>query len=130
VRTVVVLQQCVTIPAQLSPAPPNNLSKTDMAETKTIAASGKDYSVTLKRFDDCTELGGPSYHGYHVAIQGNGLALNARKYDDENELSVQSGVDETNPEAIEIVREIARQLFGTERLSLLTRDNPSPYKEV
>jgi hypothetical protein len=73
---------------------------------------------------------GPVYHGYHVAIQGNGLALNARKYDDENELSIQSGIADANPEAVEIVRDIARQVFGTERLSLLTRDNLSPYKEV
>jgi len=101
-----------------------------MAETKTIAVSGKNYSVTLKRFDDYTEPGGPSYHGYHVTIQGNGLALNGRKYDGENELSIQSGLDDANPEAVEIVREIARQMFGTGRLSLLTSDNLSPYREI
>jgi hypothetical protein len=35
-----------------------------MPETRTIVVNGKHYSVTLTRFDDYTEPGGPSYHGY------------------------------------------------------------------
>lgn len=97
---------------------------------KIIAAYGKHYSVTLKRFDHYTEPGGPSYHGYYVTIEGNGLALNARKYDDESELNIQSGIQESNSDAIEIVRDIARQIFGTDQLLLLTTDNLSPYKKV
>ena len=101
-----------------------------MTENKIIAVNGKHYSVTLKRFDHYTEPGGPSYHGYYVAIEGNGLALNARKYDDESLLSIQSGIQESNSDAIEIVRDIARQTFRTDQLLLLTTDNLSPYKKV
>jgi hypothetical protein len=101
-----------------------------MPETRIIAVNGRHYSVTLTRFDDYTEPGGPSYHGYYVNIVGHGLTLIARKYDEKNKMSIQSGLRESDTDAIEIVRDIARQMFGTDRLSLLTRDNFNPYKEI
>jgi hypothetical protein len=101
-----------------------------MPESRTIAVNGKHYSVSLERFDHYTEPGGPSYYGYYVNIEGNGLTLIARKYDYENEMSIQSGLRESDTEAIEIVRDIAQQMFGVERLSLLTGHNRSPYKEI
>jgi hypothetical protein len=101
-----------------------------MPETKTIAVDGKHYSVTLERFDDYTEPGGPSYHGYYVNVGGHGLTVIARKYDDKNEMSIQSGIQESDSDAIEIVRNIARQMFRIDRLSLLTTHNRTPYKEI
>ena len=101
-----------------------------MTDNKTIAVNGKDYCVTLKRFDQYTEPGGPSYHGYYVTIEGHGLTLNARKYDDESEMSIQSGVKESDSDAIEIVRNIARQIFRIDQLLLLTSDNLTPYKKI
>jgi hypothetical protein len=101
-----------------------------MTETRTIAVNGKHYSVSLERFDDYTEPGGPSYHGYYVNIESHGLTLIARKYDYKNEMSIQSGLRESDTNAIEIARDIARQMFGTDRLSLLTRDNLTPYKQI
>jgi hypothetical protein len=101
-----------------------------MTETKTIAVNGKHYSVTLERFDEYTEPGGPSYHGYYVTIEGHGLTLIARKYDYGSDMSIQSGIQESDSDAIEIVRDIARQTFRIDRLSLLTMDNLSPYKEI
>jgi hypothetical protein len=101
-----------------------------MPETRTIAVNGKHYSVTLRRFDDYTEAGGPSYHGYYVNIEGHGLSLIARKYDYHEDMSIQFGLRESDTEAIETVRDIARQIFGTDRLSLLTRDGTPPYKEI
>jgi hypothetical protein len=86
--------------------------------------------VSLERFDDYTEPGGPSYHGYYVNIEGHGLTLIARKYDYENEMSIQSGLRESDTNAIEIARDIARQMFGIDRLSLRTRDNITPYKKI
>jgi hypothetical protein len=103
---------------------------TAMTETKTIAVNGKHYSVTLDRFDHYTEPGGPSYHGYYVGIEGHGLTLIARKYDYRNEMSIQSGIQETDSDAIEIIRDIARQVFSVDRLSLLTTDNLTPYKKI
>jgi hypothetical protein len=87
-----------------------------MTETRTIAVNGKHYSVTIERFDDYTEPRGPSYHGYYVNIKGHGLTLIARKYDDEGEMIIQSGIQESDSDAIEIVRDIARQIFSTDRL--------------
>jgi hypothetical protein len=101
-----------------------------MTETRTIAVNGKHYSVSLERFDDYTEPGGPSFHGYYVNIEGHGLTLIARKYDYENEMSIQSGLRESDTNAIEIARDIARQMFGIDRLSLRTRDNITPYKKI
>lgn len=101
-----------------------------MPDNKIIAANGKDYSVTLKRFDHYTEPGGPSYHGHYVTIEGYGLTVSARKYDGESEISIQSGIGETDLEAIETVKDIARQMFGIDRLMLLTRDNQTPYKAI
>jgi hypothetical protein len=101
-----------------------------MTETKTIAVNGKRYSVTLKRFDQYTEPGGPSYHGYYVTIEGHGLTLSARKYDDGSELSIQSGIQESDSDTVEIVRDIARQMFRIDRLLLLTTDNLTPYKTI
>jgi hypothetical protein len=101
-----------------------------MPETKTIAVGGKHYSVTLERFDDYTEPGGPSYHGYYVNIEGRGLTLIARKYDHGGELSIQSGIQESDSDAIEIVRDIARQIFRIDQLSLLTTGNRTPYKKI
>jgi hypothetical protein len=101
-----------------------------MTETKTIAVNGKRYSVTLERFDQYTEPGGPSYHGYYVNIEGHGLTLIARKYDHKSELSIQSGIQESDSDAIEIVRDIARQTFRIEQLSLLTTGNRTPYKKI
>ena len=113
---------------------PCNLSRdcntlSTMTETKTITVNGRHYSVRLERFDDYTEPGGPSYHGYYLAIEGKGL-INARKYDRKSEVSIQSGLRQSDRDAIEIVRDIARQMFGVDRLSLLTTDNLSPYKEI
>jgi hypothetical protein len=101
-----------------------------MTETKTIAVNGKRYSVTLERFDQYTEPGGPSYHGYYVNIEGQGLTVIARKYDHRDERSIQSGIQESDSDAIEIVRDMARQMFRIDRLSLLTVDNRTPYKEI
>jgi hypothetical protein len=101
-----------------------------MTDNKTIVVDGKDFSVTLKQFDEHTEPGGPSYHGWYVTIRGHELTLNARKYDDENEMSIQSGIQESDSAAIEIVRNIARQMFGTDQLLLLTTDNLTPYKKI
>jgi hypothetical protein len=101
-----------------------------MTETKTIAVNGKHYSVTLERFDDYPEPRGPSYHGYYVNIEGHGLTLIARKYDYADEMSIQAGIQQSDSDAIEIVRDIARQLFRTDRLSLLTRNNRPSYKKI
>ena len=101
-----------------------------MPETKTIAVNGKYYSVTLERFDHYTEPGGPSYHGYYVNIEGHGLTLIARKYDYRDEMSIQSGIQESDSNAIEIVRDIARQMFRIDQLSLLTTSNRTPYKKI
>ena len=101
-----------------------------MTDKQTIAVDGKDYSITLKRFDQYTEPGDPSYHGYYVTIEGHGLTLKARKYDDGSEMSIQSGIQESDSDAIEIVRDIARQIFRTDQLLLLTTDNLSPYKKI
>lgn len=101
-----------------------------MTDNKTTAVNGKDFSITLKRFDQYTEPGGPSYHGYYVTIEGHGLTLKARKYDDGSEMSIQSGIQESDSDAIEIVRDIARQIFRTDQLLLLTTDNLSPYKKI
>jgi hypothetical protein len=101
-----------------------------MTETKTIAVDGKRYSVTLERFDQYTEPGGPSYHGYYVNIEGHGLAVIARKYDYRDEMSIQSGIQQSDSDAIEIVREMARQMFRIDRLSLLTMDNRTPYNPI
>jgi hypothetical protein len=101
-----------------------------MTETKAIAVNGKHYSVTLERFDHYTEPGGPSYHGYYLTVEGHGLTLIARKYDHRSEMSIQSGIQESDSDAIEIIRDIARQMFGVDRLSLLTADNLAPYKEI
>ena len=101
-----------------------------MTETKTIAVNGKHYSVTLERFDQYTEPGGPSYHGYYVNIEGHRLTLIARKYDHEGELSIQSGIQKSDSDAIEIVRDIARQMFRVDQLLLLTTDTRTPYKKI
>jgi hypothetical protein len=101
-----------------------------MTETKTITVNRKRYSVTLERFDQYTEPGGPSYHGYYVNIEDHGLTVIARKYDYRDEMSIQSGIQESDSDAIEIVRDIARQLFRVDRLSLLTMDNRTPYKQI
>jgi hypothetical protein len=101
-----------------------------MPETRTIVVNGKHYSVSLERFDDYTESGGPSYHGYYVNIEGHGLTLIDRKYDDENRMNIHSGLSESDTDVIEIVRDIARQMFGTDRLSLMTKDSRPPYKEI
>jgi hypothetical protein len=101
-----------------------------MMDRKTIEANGKDYSVTLKRFDHYTGPGDPSYHGFYVTIEGHGLTLNARKYDDESEMSIQSGMTESDSDAIEIARNLARQIFGTDQLLLLTTGNLAPYKKI
>jgi hypothetical protein len=101
-----------------------------MTETETIAVNGKRYSVTLERFDQYTEPGGPSYHGYYVNIEGHGLTVIARKYDYRDEMSIQSGIQESDSDAIEIVRDMARQMFRIERPSLLTMDNRTPYKPI
>jgi hypothetical protein len=101
-----------------------------MTETKTIAVDGKSYFVTLERFDEYTEPRGPSYHGYYVNIEGHGLTVIARKYDYADEMSIQAGIQESDSEGIEIARDIARQLFRTDRLSLLTRDDRPPYKKI
>ena len=69
-------------------------------------------------------------NGYHVTIEGNGLALKARKHDDEGQMNILSGIQESDSDAIEIARDIARQIFRTDRLSLLTPDNPTPYKKI
>lgn len=101
-----------------------------MTDNRTISVNGKDYSVTLKRFDQFTEPGGPSYHGHYMTIEGYGLKVRARKYDGESEISIQSGIGETDLEAIETVRDIARQMFGIDRLMLLTTDNQTPYRAI
>lgn len=101
-----------------------------MTQPKIIAVNGQSYSVTLERFDDVTASSEPSYHGYYVTVAGNGLVVKARKYDDESEMSIQSGIRETDLHGIEIVRDIARQLFNVDQLSLLTEDNLNPYKAV
>ena len=101
-----------------------------MTETRIITVNGKLYSVMLERFDQYTEPGGPSYHGYYVTIEGHGLTLIARKYDYGSDVSIQSGIQETDSDAIEIVRDIARQIFRIDRLLLLTMDDPTPYKEI
>jgi AbrB family looped-hinge helix DNA binding protein len=101
-----------------------------VTETRAITVNGRHYSVTLERFDHYTEPRGPSYHGYYLNIEGHGLTLVARKYDDENEMSIQSGLGEDETQAIEIARGIARHMFGTERLSLLTGDGSPPYKKI
>jgi hypothetical protein len=64
-----------------------------------------------------------------LAIEGHGLIINARKYDRKSEVSIQSGLRESDRKAIEIIRDIVRQMFGVDRLSLLT-DNFFPYKEI
>jgi hypothetical protein len=101
-----------------------------MTGNKTIASIGKEYSVTLERFDHYTEPGGPSYHGHYVTIEGHGLTVNARKYDDASETSIQSGITESDSDDIEIVRNVARQIFGTDKLLLLTTDNQTAYKKI
>jgi hypothetical protein len=60
----------------------------------------------------------------------SGKALIARKYDDEGEMIIRSGIQQSDSDAIEIIRDIARQIFSTDRLSLLTRDNRTPYKKI
>jgi hypothetical protein len=101
-----------------------------MTDNKTVAVKGKDYSITLKRFDQYTEPGGPSYHGYYVTIEGDGLSVKARKYDDGSEMSIQSGIQGSDSGTIEIVRDIARQIFRTNQLLVLTMDNLAAYKKI
>ncbi|GEP55863.1 hypothetical protein [Reyranella soli] len=101
-----------------------------MIDRKAIAVNGRDYSVTLERFDQDTVSGGPSYHGYYVTIEGHGLTLKARKYDNGSDMSIQSGLKESDSDAIKVVRDIARQIFRTDQLLLLTTDNLVPYKEI
>lgn len=69
------------------------------------------------------------YHGFYIRIVGPALDVTARKYDDEAEMSIQAGVQETDSDAISILREIAKQLFNTDKLKILTAGDP-PYKEI
>lgn len=56
--------------------------------------------------------------------------MKARKYDDGSEMSIQSGIKESDSDAIEIVRDIAREIFRTDQLLLLTADSLTPYKKI
>jgi hypothetical protein len=101
-----------------------------MEETKKILVNGKEYVVTSKRFDEDIDIkNGAVYHGFYVSIEGNGLQVAARKYDDMDEMSIQSGLQETDMSSIGILKEIAKQLFNTGKLTLLTTGD-SPYKEI
>lgn len=102
-----------------------------MDEEKKILVEGKEYSVSLTRFDDEIEhTYGEEYHGFFIKIEGNGLDITARKYDDEEGLSIQLSVREADAGSIEVVKSIAEQLCNTRKLVLLTGENLSPYKDV
>jgi uncharacterized protein (DUF433 family) len=100
-----------------------------VTETRAIIVNGIDYAVTLERFDDDIVVGGQieqSYHDYYLAIEGPDLRIKARTYDDEDQVSIQSGLKQSDADAIEVVRAIARQLFGTETLLLNTVEGYEP----
>jgi hypothetical protein len=82
-------------------------------EKSAVARGWAADSVTLKRFDDDTGSDGPGSHGGHVVIQGHGMVLNAQKYGDENKFNIRSGIDESNPEAIENRKGRATSVSGS-----------------
>jgi hypothetical protein len=45
-------------------------------------------------------------------------------------MSIQSRIKESDSDAIETVRGIARQIFRSDQLLLLTTDNLTPYKKI
>jgi|SRR3989338_906071 len=98
--------------------------------TRQIFIDGKEYKVSLKRFDeDIDPENGATYHGFYLQVMGEGLNVTARKYDDSAEMSVQDGVQEGDTQNIKILRGVAKELFNTEKLSLLTTGDP-PYKQI
>lgn len=100
-----------------------------MIEAK-VWVDEKQYGVVLTRFDDDIDIeNGASYHGFYLTITGLPSEVTARKYDGEGEVSIQNGIDEADSESISVVREVARQLFNTEKLLLLGAGDP-PYTEI
>ena len=102
-----------------------------MKEVKKINIDGQEYTVSLDRFDEDIDIeNGASYHGFYITVTAEGFDVIARKYDYENSVSVQQGIMLEDKEKIEIMRAIARELFATETLELLTSGGSLPYQKV
>jgi hypothetical protein len=99
-----------------------------MALIKKLTVNSKEYTVTLRRFDDVIDPKyGAEYHGYYIDIQSQNATVTARRYDDEDVVSIQKGVGPDDSTLVEDVRQIAKELFDTDKLMLLTSDRANPY---
>ena len=84
--------------------------------------------MTLRRFDDVIDPRySAEYHGYYIDIQSQTATITARRYDGEDVVSIQEGVNPDDLTLVEDVRQIAKELFGTDKLKLLTCDPIKPY---
>ena len=98
----------------------------DLVKKLTIHA--REYTVTLRRFDDVIDpQHGAEYHGYYLDIQSQHTMVTARIYDDEDDMSIQKGVNPKDSTLVEDLRQIAKDLFGRNTLLLLNHDRKKPY---
>jgi hypothetical protein len=73
--------------------------------------------VTLRRFDDVIDPQyGAEYHGYHIDIQSQHATITARIYDNEDDMTIQAGVNPNDSTLVKDVRLIAKELFGRGKL--------------
>lgn len=99
-----------------------------MTLMKKMTVNAQEYIVTLRRFDDVIDpAAGAEYHGYYIDIQSQHATVTARRYDDEDVVSIQKGVNPKNSTLVEDVRQIAKELFGIDKLKILTSDRRKPY---
>ncbi len=95
---------------------------------KKLTINAKEYIVTLRRFDDVIDpQHGAEYHGYYIDIQSQHATITARIYDNEDDMSIQAGVNPNDSTLVKDVRQIAKELFGREKLLLLTRGCEKGY---
>ncbi|GHO48540.1 hypothetical protein [Ktedonospora formicarum] len=96
---------------------------------KKMTVNSRKYIVTLRRFDDVidTPQYGVEYHGYFIDIQSQHATVTARRYDREDIVSIDKGVDPKNSTLVKDVRKVAKELFGIGKLMILTNDNYRPY---
>ena len=98
---------------------------------KKMIVNAQEYIVTLRRFDDVIDPeNGAEYHGYYIDIQSQHATVTARRYDDEDVVSIQEGMNPKNSMLIKDVRQIAKELFGINKLKLFTPHRRKPYRPL
>ncbi len=94
---------------------------------KKMTVNAQEYIVMLRRFDDIIDHQyGAEYHGYYIDIQSQHATVTARRYDDEDVVSIQKGLNPKDATLVEDVRQIAKELFGIDKLKLLTGNGYHP----